>query len=87
LHTLIFAVNTLVNTDEGDAFTFEEMSAWLREAGYVNPRLLDVPSGVSAGAGGQAAFHRWLIRTQRSLVGSASVPSYGETKQLLIVCC
>jgi 3-hydroxy-5-methyl-1-naphthoate 3-O-methyltransferase len=44
LHTLIFAVNMLVNTDEGDTFTFAEMSAWLREAGYVNPRLLDVPS-------------------------------------------
>jgi 3-hydroxy-5-methyl-1-naphthoate 3-O-methyltransferase len=44
LHTLIFAVNMLVNTDEGDTFTFAEMSAWLSEAGYVNPRLLDVPS-------------------------------------------
>ena len=44
VHTLIFAVNMLVNTDEGDTFTFAEMSAWLREAGYVNPRLLDVPS-------------------------------------------
>ena len=37
LHTLIFAVNMLVNTDEGNTFTFAEMSAWLREAGYVNP--------------------------------------------------
>jgi hypothetical protein len=44
LHTLIFAVNMLVNTDEGDTFTFAEMSASLKEAGYVNPRLLDVPS-------------------------------------------
>jgi 3-hydroxy-5-methyl-1-naphthoate 3-O-methyltransferase len=44
LHTLIFAVNMLVNTDEGDTFTFAEMSAWLKKAGYVNPRLLDVPS-------------------------------------------
>ena len=44
LHTLIFAVNMLVNTDEGNTFTFAEMSAWLSEAGYVNPRLLDVPS-------------------------------------------
>ena len=43
-HALIFAVNMLVNTDEGDTFTFAEISAWLREAGYVNPRLLDVPS-------------------------------------------
>ena len=44
LHTLIFAVNMLVNTDEGDTFTFAEMSAWLREADFVNPRLLNVPS-------------------------------------------
>ena len=44
LHTLIFAVNMLVNTDAGDTFTFAEMSAWLTEADYVNPRLLDVPS-------------------------------------------
>jgi SAM-dependent methyltransferase len=43
-HTLIFAVNMLVNTDEGDTFTFAEISAWLSETGYVNPRLLDVPS-------------------------------------------
>ena len=40
---LIFAVNMLVHTDEGDTFTFGEMSAWLREAGFVNPRRLDTP--------------------------------------------
>jgi len=43
-HTLIFAVNMLVNTEAGDAFTFAEMSAWLQEIGFVNPRLLEVPS-------------------------------------------
>ena len=41
---LIFAVNMLVNTDAGDTFTFEEMSSWLRAAGFVNPRQLEVPS-------------------------------------------
>jgi SAM-dependent methyltransferase len=41
---LIFAVNMLVNTEAGDTYTFEEMSAWLHEAGYRNPRLLDVPA-------------------------------------------
>jgi ubiquinone/menaquinone biosynthesis C-methylase UbiE len=41
---LIFAVNMLVNTEVGDTFTFAEMSQWLREAGFVNPRLLDVPA-------------------------------------------
>jgi hypothetical protein len=34
----------LVNTEAGDTFTFKEMSQWLREAGFRNPRLLDVPS-------------------------------------------
>ncbi len=40
---LIFAVNMLVNTEAGSTYTFAEMSAWLRAAGYVNPRLLEVP--------------------------------------------
>ncbi len=41
---LIFAVNMHVNTETGDTYTFEEMSQWLRAAGFKNPRLLDVPS-------------------------------------------
>ncbi len=41
---LIFAVNMLVNTDQGDTFTFAEISAWLKAAGFVNPRLLEVPA-------------------------------------------
>lgn len=41
---LLFAVNMLVNTDEGDTFSFEEISGWLREAGFTKPRLLDVPA-------------------------------------------
>lgn len=41
---LLFAVNMLVNTTEGDTFTFAEMSRWLREAGFKNPRALDVHS-------------------------------------------
>ena len=45
-NALIFAVNMLVNTTDGDTYTFEEMSQWLREAGFRNPRLLDV-GGVS----------------------------------------
>jgi len=43
-NALIFAVNMLVNTDEGDTYTFAEMSHWLRRAGFKNPRLLDVPA-------------------------------------------
>ncbi|HVZ82185.1 MAG TPA: methyltransferase [Terracidiphilus sp.] len=37
---LIFAVNMLVNTEVGDTFSFEEISAWLLEAGFVNPRTI-----------------------------------------------
>jgi len=40
---LIFAVNMLVNSDNGDTFSFEEISSWLKEAGFVNPRTLDAP--------------------------------------------
>ncbi len=43
-HTLIFAVNMLVNTDKGDAFTFARISSWLRDAGFVNIRQLEAPS-------------------------------------------
>jgi ubiquinone/menaquinone biosynthesis C-methylase UbiE len=41
---LLFAVNMLVNTEEGDTFSFEEISGWLREAGFTKPRLLEVPA-------------------------------------------
>jgi len=43
LGSLFFATNMLVNTDEGDTFSFEEISAWLGEAGFVKARLLDAP--------------------------------------------
>ena len=41
---MIFAVNMLVNTDAGDAFTFGEISEWLREAGFANIRQLEAPA-------------------------------------------
>lgn len=40
---LIFALNMLVNTEQGDAFTFAEMSNWLTDCGFVNPRQLPAP--------------------------------------------
>jgi ubiquinone/menaquinone biosynthesis C-methylase UbiE len=40
---LIFACTMLVNTEEGDTYTFNEMAEWLRDAGFENPRELDVP--------------------------------------------
>jgi len=38
---LLFAVNMLINTDEGGTFSFEEISDWLRDAGFVDSRTLD----------------------------------------------
>jgi len=40
---LLFAVNMLVNTDNGDTYSFREISAWLGEAGFVNMRTLEAP--------------------------------------------
>ena len=42
--SLLFAVNMLVNTETGDTFSFKEISQWLRAAGFVKPRLLNVPA-------------------------------------------
>lgn len=41
--SLMFAVNMLVHSEHGDAFTFTEIKGWLEEAGFVDARLLDVP--------------------------------------------
>jgi len=43
LNGLIFAVNMLVNTTAGNAYSFAEIRAWLQEAGFVNVRQLDAP--------------------------------------------
>ena len=40
---LIFAVNMLVATDEGDTWSFPEIARWLEEAGFENPRTLPAP--------------------------------------------
>jgi SAM-dependent methyltransferase len=41
--SLMFAVNMLVHSECGDAFTFTEIRAWMEEAGFVDVRLLEVP--------------------------------------------
>ena len=43
LNALFFAVNMLVNTDRGDTYSFEEISSWLKEAGFTKARTLDAP--------------------------------------------
>jgi ubiquinone/menaquinone biosynthesis C-methylase UbiE len=44
---LIFAVNMMAMTDSGDTFSFEEISAWLKEAGFGNFRKIE-PGGPGA---------------------------------------
>jgi ubiquinone/menaquinone biosynthesis C-methylase UbiE len=39
--SLFFAANMLVNTDEGDTYSFDEISGWLTEAGFTDVRLLE----------------------------------------------
>jgi 3-hydroxy-5-methyl-1-naphthoate 3-O-methyltransferase len=41
--SLFFATNMLVNTDDGDTYSFEQISEWLTEAGFINARLVEVP--------------------------------------------
>jgi SAM-dependent methyltransferase len=41
--SLFFAANMLVNTENGDTYSFEEIRDWLAEAGFVNVRLLEAP--------------------------------------------
>jgi ubiquinone/menaquinone biosynthesis C-methylase UbiE len=43
VNAMIFAVNMLVNTTHGDTFTFPEITSWLHDAGFKNPRTLDAP--------------------------------------------
>lgn len=40
---LFFAVNMLVNTDDGNTYSFAEISSWLVDAGFVNPRTVAAP--------------------------------------------
>ena len=40
---LIWAVNMLVQAEEGDTFSFGEIGGWLRDAGFENPRPLENP--------------------------------------------
>ena len=42
-NAMIFALNMLVNTDEGDTFTFSEIAQWLGDAGFTNVRKLEAP--------------------------------------------
>lgn len=41
---LLFAVNMLVNTEEGDTFTLSELRTWLEEAGFKTVETLAAPA-------------------------------------------
>jgi len=43
LPSLIFAVNMLVHSERGDAFSFNEIKSWLEEAGFKKARKLEAP--------------------------------------------
>jgi ubiquinone/menaquinone biosynthesis C-methylase UbiE len=43
LNGLMFAVNMLVNTEQGDTFSFNEIKGWLKEAGFKKTRTLKAP--------------------------------------------
>jgi ubiquinone/menaquinone biosynthesis C-methylase UbiE len=42
-HSLMFAVQMLVNTEKGDTFSFNEIKSWLEEAGFKRIRKLQAP--------------------------------------------
>jgi ubiquinone/menaquinone biosynthesis C-methylase UbiE len=42
-HALVFALNMLIHTEQGDTFTDGEMRGWLQSAGFTEVRLLNVP--------------------------------------------
>jgi ubiquinone/menaquinone biosynthesis C-methylase UbiE len=42
-HSLMFAVQMLVNTERGDTFSFNEIKSWLEDAGFKKVHKLDAP--------------------------------------------
>ena len=42
-HSLMFAVQMLVNTEKGDTFSFNEIKSWLEDAGFRKVRKLEAP--------------------------------------------
>lgn len=43
INATIFAVNMLVNSEEGDTYSFAEISDWLTEAGFIDARTVEAP--------------------------------------------
>lgn len=43
LPALMFAVNMLVNSDQGDTFSLGEINGWLRDAGFEHVHTVEAP--------------------------------------------
>jgi ubiquinone/menaquinone biosynthesis C-methylase UbiE len=43
-YPLLFAVNMLVHTEDGDTYTFRQMTEWLTEIGFRQARQVEVPA-------------------------------------------
>ncbi len=41
---LAFAINMLVHTEHGNAYTFGEIRSWIQDAGFVNVRTMEAPA-------------------------------------------
>jgi ubiquinone/menaquinone biosynthesis C-methylase UbiE len=42
--TLVFGVNMLIHTTEGNTFTISEYTSWLKDAGFKNVATIDIPA-------------------------------------------
>jgi ubiquinone/menaquinone biosynthesis C-methylase UbiE len=42
----LFAVNMLINTERGNAYTYTEMRTWLKEAGFIKMRRTNLEGGI-----------------------------------------
>jgi precorrin-6B methylase 2 len=43
INATLFAVNMLVNSEEGDTYSFAEINSWLTEIGFINARIVEAP--------------------------------------------
>jgi hypothetical protein len=41
---MIFAVNMLVNTEQGDTFSHNQVAEWLKEVGFTDVKSLEAPA-------------------------------------------
>jgi 2-polyprenyl-3-methyl-5-hydroxy-6-metoxy-1,4-benzoquinol methylase len=76
---LIFAVNMLVNSDQGDTFTFDEIRSWLHDAGFERVRTVEAPglAPLLILATKPCVRPCLLLGAKRTLDGEASMSVHG----------